>query len=170
MILASLRAPKVTNNAYQCWSVLMLYSSMQFAYLYTWNREIIVNSQKLVKRRWFNWISPRERAKILRVTTLTLYCHTTKITRNSATIWHPNITIYNIYCCSFFKSYQRFVNQPLLSATRFNNTIKFNDYGCCMLWRYVPNDLIYFFFFIFRFSYNIFFTSIQNQINSTYMF
>lgn len=34
-----------------CWSVLMLYNSMQFAYRYTWNREIIVNSQKLVKRR-----------------------------------------------------------------------------------------------------------------------
>ncbi|KAL6444117.1 hypothetical protein ACFW04_001808 [Cataglyphis niger] len=29
----------------------MLYNSMQFAYRYTWNREIIVNSQKLVKRR-----------------------------------------------------------------------------------------------------------------------
>jgi len=31
-----------------------LYNSMQFAYRYTWNREIIVNSQKLVKRRWIS--------------------------------------------------------------------------------------------------------------------
>lgn len=34
----------------------MLYNSMQFAYRYTWNREIIVNSQKLVKRRWLSKI------------------------------------------------------------------------------------------------------------------
>lgn len=44
----------IKYEASQCWSVLMWFISMQFAYLYTWNREIVVNSQKLVKRRWIS--------------------------------------------------------------------------------------------------------------------
>jgi len=50
--LASLKLIRENDPSSRWWSVLMLYNSMQFAYRYTWNREIIVNSQKLVKRRW----------------------------------------------------------------------------------------------------------------------
>lgn len=49
--LASLKLIRENDPSSRWWSVLMLYNSMQFAYRYTWNREIIVNSQKLVKRR-----------------------------------------------------------------------------------------------------------------------